>query len=32
LEPRRRDILQAGLLALVLVGLVVILFVGNIPR
>jgi len=29
--PTRRDFMGAGLLAVVLIGLVVILFVGNIP-
>jgi hypothetical protein len=32
MEPRTRDFLAAGLLAIVLVALVVVLVVGNIPK
>jgi hypothetical protein len=31
MRPRARDFIGAGLLSAVLIGLVVILFVGNIP-
>jgi hypothetical protein len=31
MQPRSTDFLGAALLAIVLIGLVVILFVGNIP-
>ena len=32
MRPRPRELVQIGLLTIVLVGLVVLLVVGNIPR
>ena len=32
MEPRTRDFVAAGLLAIVLVALVVVIVVGNIPK
>ena len=32
MEPRARDFLAAGLLAIVLIGLVAVIVAGNIPQ